>query len=113
MARLKATTHAKLAALLDGKSSIKIGHNTWAEDPGDGTINIRLHNTVIVVLRRDGSVKFTTGGWNTVTTRERINQFLPGNHRVHTIKKKLHLDGEPVDPYDSIEESMLGPRTLH
>ena len=103
MAHLKATNYNDLLDVLNGRSSVKIGNNTWAEMLSGGVIGIRLHNTIIVELSPDGPVKFTTGGWNTVTTRERINQFLPGNHRVHTVKHELRLDGEPVGEFDWTE----------
>jgi hypothetical protein len=39
---------------------------------------VRLHNTNIVVFHDDGRVTLHTGGYRTVTTKERINQFISG-----------------------------------
>jgi hypothetical protein len=63
----------------------KIANNTWLErrstnfdsdieDPDD-EIAVRLHNTDVVTFRRDGAITLNTGGWFTVTTKERINRF--------------------------------------
>jgi hypothetical protein len=46
--------------------------------PGnDRSIAIRLHQTDIVVYHDDGTVQLFTGGWYTVTTKARINDFAP------------------------------------
>jgi hypothetical protein len=58
----------------------KLANNTYAqrrELHGDNVIAIRLHSTDILTFFRDGSVKVDTGGWQTVTTKERLNRYLP------------------------------------
>jgi len=52
---------------------------------------LRLHGNPIAYLSKDG-LQISTCGWNTVTTRERLNG-LPG---VHVIQRKgqLYLNGE-------------------
>lgn len=65
----------------------KIANNTWLErrpanyDDGieddDDEIAVRLHDTDIVTFRRDGAISLNTGGWFTVTTKERMNRFSP------------------------------------
>ncbi len=39
---------------------------------------IRLHDTQIVKFWVDGRITLHTGGYRTVTTKERINQFVSG-----------------------------------
>ena len=67
------------------------------DNPLIGTQNfrdLRLHGNVIATLSNDG-MTISTCGWNTVTTRERLNG-LPG---VHVIQRnwQLYLNGEAWD----------------
>lgn len=55
---------------------------------------LRLHNNAIVEIRHDG-LYITTAGWNTTTTKERLNG-LQGV-RVHTVKHQLMLNGVAWD----------------
>lgn len=66
----------------------KLENNTWLERrttdaPKDGTYKsayaVRLHNTDVVTLHPDGSYTLNSGGWRTVTTKDRINRYAPGN----------------------------------
>jgi hypothetical protein len=64
---MRATTKTVMSAFLDGRS--KTVKNTRT----DGR-TVWLHGHAII--RRDGSgIEFTLAGWNTVTTRERLNGF--------------------------------------
>jgi hypothetical protein len=42
----------------------------------DGTVSVRYHRTDVATLLPDGTVTLRTGGWQTVTTKRRINQAL-------------------------------------
>jgi hypothetical protein len=65
--------------------TVRLGNNTFLESYVDGCsvdrICVRLHSTNIVVFYPDGRVTLHTGGYKTVTTKERINQFI--NARLH------------------------------
>lgn len=74
--RTNATTYQELDTLLGGRDSRKIGNNTYAERLGDGAIGIRLHGTHVVILSATRIV-LSSSGWHTVTTKDRINTFLP------------------------------------
>ena len=54
-----------------------------------------LHDNAIAKHRLDGSMKITTAGWNTPTTRERLNG-LPGV-KVYVRNHQLHLNDRPWD----------------
>ena len=41
-----------------------------------------LHKTAVVTVHPDSSMTLDTGGWETNTTKDRINAFLPGGCRV-------------------------------
>ena len=43
----------------------------------EGVLVVTLHSTDIVTLYPSGRVVLNMGGWNTVTTRDRMNQFSP------------------------------------
>lgn len=53
-----------------------------------------LHGNCIAKLE-NGKLSITTAGWNTSTTRERLNA-LPNVH-VYQRKGVLHLNGKPWD----------------
>lgn len=52
----------------------KIDHNTRIFARADH-LAVRLHNTDIIKFYPDGAVTLNTGGWKTVTTKDRINEF--------------------------------------
>ncbi len=54
----------------------KIANNTFKYDR-DGSTFIRLHLTDIIEEMPDGRVRLNTGGWQTVTTKDRLNSFAP------------------------------------
>tara|TARA_B100000586_G_C19782247_1_gene290558 strand:+ start:34 stop:390 length:357 start_codon:yes stop_codon:yes gene_type:complete len=54
-----------------------IANNTRLYD-NDGYYTIRLHNNVIMEIYPDYT-KLYDGGWSTVTTKARLNQFSPIN----------------------------------
>lgn len=56
------------------KESRKIANNTTARLI-DGGVAIRLHDTDIVVFRDGGGLVLNTGGWLSVTTKERLNRY--------------------------------------
>lgn len=55
----------------------KVGNNTWMERLGNGSIAVILHSTAVVVIHPDGTFTLDSGGWQTVTTKSRINEFSP------------------------------------
>lgn len=54
----------------------KIGNNTYKVELPDGYA-IRLHNTNVLTFQGD-NVILNSGGYQTHTTKERINRYLPG-----------------------------------
>lgn len=63
---------------LGNRECLNIGNNTYLEHASgerDG-IAIRLHYTQIVRFYPDGSIVLNNGGWETITTRDRINDTL-------------------------------------
>lgn len=57
----------------------KLANNTYlVQGASKDSFAIRLHNTDVVTLHPDGSFTLNSGGWRTVTTKERINVYAPG-----------------------------------
>lgn len=61
---------------LKGRKSRKYARNTYFERLSPSTIGVRLHKTHIVVIHEDNSITLNTGGWETITTRDRMNRVL-------------------------------------
>jgi len=67
----------KAQRMLDGRQQKKIGNNTWAIRNEDGSVSIRLHRTNILIFYPDNTCKYNTGGWQSVTTKRRMNEYAP------------------------------------
>lgn len=67
-------------------------NNTLDYTNASGQRTIRLHSTDILIFTEGGTgFAIDTGGWDTVTTRARLNQFLPAPWRVGHEKGELYL----------------------
>lgn len=62
---------------LAGRRSRKLENNTYLETRPDGSIAVRLHSTDVVTYHQDGQIVLDSGGWQTVTTKDRINKYSP------------------------------------
>jgi len=66
----------------------------------DGESVLRLHQTDIVRKRQDGSCILNSGGWKTVTTKDRINRELPPGYSLSQDKGEWYIrNGECTVPY--------------
>lgn len=82
MAKLAGTTYQKLDRILVKDRTKAIGNNTTAHRGDDGVIYVYLHGHNIVDLHKDGAVTLRDCGYQTVTTKERLNQFIPMPYRM-------------------------------
>lgn len=57
----------------------------------DGSIAVKYHETDIVVYQPDGSISFDTGGWNAMTTRDKISVHLPAGWSLGVCNGVLRL----------------------
>jgi hypothetical protein len=73
------------------KSATKSDNNTLDYTTADGVRRIRLHETDILTFFEDGVIAVNVGRWNTTTTRQRLNKYLPRRFRVFNRKKMLHV----------------------
>lgn len=75
--RSGATRQTKQSAF-NGKppaSARKVANNTFSYTTEDGCEVFRLHKTDVVTRLPDGRIKLDSGGWKSVTTKDRMNLF--------------------------------------
>ena len=83
--------YKKALAYLDKKNRKKLCNNTYLVRRGvEGRteIAVQLHSTDVITFKPNGDTVLCSGGWNTVTTWDRINTFQ--KHRVWS-KKGQHV----------------------
>ena len=72
--------------------SLKVGNTRT-----DGQ-TVWLHGNAIVKRDPDGLVRWSLAGWNSPTTRERVNGI--ANAGVHQVKFEPVLNGHIINPFD-------------
>ena len=105
---------------LDGRDSRKVGNNTYLErntfydraaDRIASFIGVRLHGTYVVRAYEDGTVSLHTGGWHTVTTKDRINAWSPVRVFQHDYTWYVKFQGDgwdvPKSEWVQFEEGMV------
>ena len=91
----KRTTKTDGLAGIDGiKHSKIVANNTFEYVTNNGDIHYRLHNTDVVVFKSNGDIVLDSGGWLTVTTKERINRYLPSGYSLYQEKGIWIVCGE-------------------
>lgn len=58
-------------------TSRKVANNTYLIRRSADDIAVRLHTTDVVTYHSDGTITLDTGGWQSYTTKERLNRFTP------------------------------------
>ena len=77
-----------LSALKKGRpnqASRKVGNNTYLEEDAiSECIHLRLHRTRIITWWADGHITIQGENWQTNTTRDRLNSFMPEGFYITT-----------------------------
>lgn len=100
---------------LAGKNQKKLENNTWLVVVNQTTLGIKLHETIVVYIFNNGHYQYQTGGWQTLTTKERINHYGPlGIHQekgIWYIGKHIFADGVLMDSDGKVlnEEILRSP----
>jgi hypothetical protein len=81
------------------ESARKLENNTYEVTYKDGCRAIRLHRTDIVTFRPDGKFAINSGGWQTRTTKHRINKYCR-TIQVWASKKKWYVSRAGSDCAD-------------
>ena len=89
--KMRKVTQQIKEAFEQGKS-LKVGNTET-----DGQ-TIWLHGNAIVKRDPDGLVRWSLAGWNTPTTRERVNGI--ANAGVHQVAFEPVLNGQIINPFD-------------
>ena len=94
--------------VLNGRNHRKLENNTYLEKRDENTIAVKLHGTDVVTYKKDGSVILETGGWYTVTTKDRINKYSPV--RVYQQKGEwfIKINGEIENFIDGVKVELKG-----
>ena len=79
------------------------GGNTMVTFERHTSTLLLFGNPIAIYNHRSKWLTITTAGWDTVTTRERLNGLR--GVKVQRIKKVLHLNGEPWDGEPTIVEA--------
>lgn len=91
------------------KESRKAANNTVVRDTGLA-VAIRLHDTDIVTISNLGDITLNSGGWLSLTTKERINRYTrAGIYQKNSVwymadgslfydGMRIHADGTPLEP---------------
>lgn len=83
------STYQEGVDLVENTRSGDCGNNTWAQyqaTPDGPTIQVVLHLTTVATIHADDSVTLRTGGWCTVTTKDRLNRVLGDRGSVRSVK---------------------------
>lgn len=75
--------------LAKSKGSKKLENNTYLERIDYDTIGVKLHATYVVRIHANGTFTLHSGGWQMVTTKDRINGYSPV--RVHAKKRVWYV----------------------
>ncbi len=103
------TSYFAAQSRLGRRDERKVANNTRLVRRADDRIAVRLHSTDVVTFYADGSTRLSSGGWQTVTTRDRINRCLDGGWSVGTERGVMYLyrrvatdwrDETPCDRYE-------------
>jgi len=93
---------------LGNRPSRKISPNTYLIRGQNGAIRVRLHQTDIVAYTPDGTATFTTGGWPTKTTRDRMADWIPADWAIYTEPYKKHKEEAPDLWWDAGRRNIQG-----
>lgn len=86
---LKLISKAKFSTKTNTKA-VKLENNTYLSQNKTGEFEVILHKTAILTLYPNGAYRLNTGGWQTVTTKARLNEY--GPVRINQRQNKWFLD---------------------
>lgn len=105
-------TYEWLQNFLSKKDARRLAANTDAIRQSSGSIAIQLYQTKILIFKANGEIELRLGGWNTATTRNRINALLPYGWKIFTKKGIPYVSNSyksvEVPPTDSIVLNQTG-----
>lgn len=106
------SSYETASRFLGHRDKRKLANNTQVERGADDSIGVRLHRTTIVRYYPDGRVQLDSGGWHTVTTKQRISQLLPGMMGLVQRRHDWYVENRYLGTTVPFEDGMIvrGPR---
>lgn len=89
---LKKSSRHNRKSMCDCDFDSELGSYRDVEVEYDGHHYFFYHSTAIVIKLADGRYRLSTGGWNTKSTKERINKQLPPGYKIEQDDYEWHLD---------------------
>ena len=89
--------HAEAIKMVRGKRNAerrRVGNNTYAEILPNGSVGIMLHSTYVVKIHENNTYTLNSGGWQTLTTKDRINQYSPRRVYQRNFEWFVNINGE-------------------
>lgn len=76
----------------------KLSRSCWLWRGTDNLIFLKMHQTNILMFEPNGDITVNIGRWFTITTKQRLNEYLPGGYRIWSVKGEwiLHQWTYPV-----------------
>jgi hypothetical protein len=108
MSRTNLSSQFDAATIANTKAKI-VKRNTFQRVEKGETI-IRLHGTDIVRLKKDGRAVLNSGGWKTITTKDRINDHMPKGFYLRSEKGQWFVNGVPFFDGMSIPDDVTTPK---
>lgn len=111
------STYPEVNEKLGSKLQRKAGHHTYlvrnSGVPGD-SIHLKFYDTYIITWYADGRIKLNSGGYRTVTTKARINEFIPSHWGISQAKnvwylKEFLLGGETIRTFEFEDGIIIQP----
>lgn len=99
------------------KDRKKLANNTYLVRRDNGDFAVKLHDTDVVTYHADGTITLSTGGWQTVTTKARINEYshagisqrqgvwYMSDGSLYRDGLVIKANGEPVAPITTTEQN--------
>jgi hypothetical protein len=88
-------THDDLTAYVGRK----LAHKTYIEQGDEARIGVRFHSTRILTFHPEGTFTVNTGGYRTVTTKQRLNALLPKGYRIYS-ERYVWMIGTPEGVFE-------------
>jgi hypothetical protein len=88
-------TKREVVKELNGAMVKRLANNTFEVIYPSGIKVIRYHHTDIITFNKDKSITLNSGGWKTLTTKERINAYSP--IRIYQENKVWYVSGNLSD----------------
>lgn len=92
--------------IIKNRQTKKIKNNTYLVKIDEETIGVKLHATIVVKIHKNGAYTLNSDGWQTVTTKQRINEYCP--IQVYQKRFRWYVGTEEHPFFDGIVVKEIG-----